>query len=60
MESYVGFINDKTNESLRPPTMTGLFTANFLSSSHMVPDLMDRSDAYAGVVWLLKKGRRYP
>jgi hypothetical protein len=45
MGSYIGFVKDKKNGCGRPPTMTRLFTAEFLSSSHMTPGLMDRSGA---------------
>jgi hypothetical protein len=60
MGSYIGFVNDKTNGYVHPPTMTGLFNEEFLSSSHIAPGLMDRFDAYAGVVGLLRKGRGMP
>jgi hypothetical protein len=58
--SYIGFVNDKTNSYVRPPTMTRLTAAEFLSSSHMAPGMMEHFDAYAGVVGLLRKGREIP
>jgi phosphoenolpyruvate-protein kinase (PTS system EI component) len=60
MGSYIGFVNDKTNGYVRPPTMIGLFNAEFLSSSHAAPGLMERFDVYAAVVGLLRKGREIP
>ena len=60
MGSYIGFVNDKTNGYVRPPTMTGLFNAELLSSSHIAPGLVERFAAYAAVVRLLRKGREIP
>ena len=60
MGSYIGFVNDKMNGYVRPPTMTRLFNEGFLSSSHIAPGLMDRFDAYAGGVALLREGREMP
>ena len=60
MGSYIGFVNDKTNGYVRPPTMTGLFNTEFLSSSHAAPGLMERFAVNAAVVRLLRKGREMP
>jgi hypothetical protein len=57
MGSYIGFVNDKTNGYVRPPTMIGLFNVELLSSSHIAPGLMERFAAYAGVVGLVRNGR---
>lgn len=60
MGSYIGFVNDKTNGYVRPPTMTGLPNPEFLSSSHVAPGLMARFVMYDAVVRLLRKGREIP
>ena len=60
MGSYIGFVNDKTNGYVRPPTMTGLFSPEFLSSSHVAPGLMERFVMCAAEVGLLRKGRERP
>jgi hypothetical protein len=60
MGSYIGFVNDNTNGYVRPPTMTGLFNPEFLSSSHIAPGLTDRFAADDAAVGLLRKGREMP
>jgi hypothetical protein len=56
MGSSIGSLNDKTNGYVRSLTMIGLPNEEFLPSSYIALDLMDRFGAYAGVVGLLRKG----
>ena len=49
MGSHIGFVNDKTNGHIRPPTTTGLLNVEFLFS-HIKPGLMKHFAMHAAVV----------
>jgi len=60
MRSYIGFVSGKTNGWVRSPTMTRLFDTEFLFSSHVAPNPMERLAVCTTVTELSKKGRETP